>query len=158
ARVQKGAVADAKDLLPLLRRIKGDDAESDTTAILQGLVQDLRGQVKALQEKAKTDPAAKTQLDAMATSFTTFLKELSKQSDEKSMMQNLFFIANCYSSLSKHKEAADLYGQIPAPKEKSEEKEGTYWFIQLQRARELRLGGKELLENMKPAEAAQLFT
>lgn len=157
AKVQKGAVAEAKELLPLLRRLKGDDLENDATAVLHSLIQDLRGQVKALQEKAKTDPAAKVQLDAMAESFTAFLKELSKQSDEKSMMQNLFFIANCYSSLGKHKEAADLFGQIPAPKEMSEEKEGTYWFIQLQRARELRLGGKELLEGMKAADAAKMF-
>ena len=157
ARVQKGAVAEAKEMLPLLRRLKGEDQDNDATAVLQSLVQDLRGQVKALQEKAKTDPAAKMQLDAMAESFTTFLKELSKQSDEKSMMQNLFFIANCYSSLAKHKEAADLFAQIPEPKGASEEKEGTYWFIQLQRARELRLAGKELLEAMKPADAARMF-
>jgi hypothetical protein len=157
ARVQKGAVAEAKDMLPLLRRLKGEDQDNDATAVLQSLVQDLRGTVKALQEKAKTDPAAKMQLDAMAESFTAFLKELSKQSDEKSMMQNLFFIANCYSSLSKHKEAADLFGQIPEPKGASEEKEGTYWFIQLQRARELRLGGKEFLQDMKAADAAKLF-
>jgi hypothetical protein len=158
ARVQKGAVAEAKDLLPLLRRLKGEDLENDTTAVLQGLVQDLRGQVRALQEKAKTDPAAKKQLDAMALSFTAFLKELSRQADPKSMMQNLFFIANCYSSLAKHREAADLFAQIPEPKTADEKERATYWYIQLQRARELRLAGKDLLEENKTAEAAKTFT
>jgi hypothetical protein len=165
ARVQKGAVAEAKELWPLLRRLQGEDnLESDSSAVLQALVQDLRSQVKALQEKAKTDPAAKTQLEALAGNFTTFLNELANQTDQKAMLQNLFFIANCYSSLGKHKEAADLYGKIPEPKpdadakpEEAEKQVGTYWYIQIQRARELRLAGKEALEAGKVAEAQPHF-
>jgi hypothetical protein len=165
ARVQKGAVAEAKDLWPLLRRLQGEDnLESDSSAVLQALVQDLRSQVKALQDKAKTDPAAKAQLETLAGNFMTFLNELANQADQKAMMQNLFFIANCYSSLGKHKEAADLYGKIPEPKpdadskpEDVEKQAGTYWFIQIQRARELRLAGKEALEAGKTAEAQPPF-
>jgi len=163
ARVQKGAVAEAKDLLPLLRRLQGEDAlENDATAVLQALIQELRVQVKGLQERAKTDPAAKAQLDAMAGNFMAFLQELSKQSDQKGMMQNLFFIANCYSSLAKHKEAAELFARIDPPKEdkgmKPEAKEvATYWYLQLQRAKELRLAARDLLQAAQAPEAAKTF-
>jgi len=157
AKVQGGAVAEAKDLLPLLRRLQGeDDLENDTTAVLQSLVQDLRAQTKALQEKG--DPA---QLKSMVDNFSAFLEELSKQPGQKGMLQNLFFLANCYGSLGRHDKAAALYAQIEEPKSDkggpNDKEVATYWYVQLQRAKELRLAGKELLQATMAPDAAKMF-
>jgi hypothetical protein len=147
--VQKGQVAQAKEVLPLLRRLQGDnDLENDAGLILQGLIKDLADQIKLLQERKD-----KAGLETIINNYSAFLEELSKQSNAKESLQNLFFIARCYGSLDKHDKAAELYGRIPYPKEggtkKPDEKEiATYWYIQLQLAREHRLA-----KHFKDAEA-----
>src|SRR5260370_927471 len=118
------------------------------------------GGLPALDLRSKVEKGDEDQLKATVDNFSAFLDELAKQSDPKGMQRDIFFLANCYGSLGKHDRAAALYGQITPPQGnpgmKPDEKEtATYWFIQLQRARELRLAkqfaeAREVLGRIPP--------
>jgi len=162
ASVQKGKIAEAKTVLGLIQRLSSDGGEfADRTGVLRTLVQDLEVQVRAL--KKANDPA---KLKAFVGNFSALVDELAKGSDKKGNdPATFFFLARLYDSLDQHQQAADMYAKIPAPKalEKpkgskftdDEEKDiQSYWYSQVQFARQLRLiGGDKKKEHFDKANA-----
>jgi hypothetical protein len=83
------------------------------------------------------------------TNFSAFVDQLAKNPGKKKMEPvDYFFLARCYDSLGEHEKAADMYKSIPEPAsiakkdklDENEEKEiQTYWYAQIEYARQLRL-------------------
>jgi hypothetical protein len=146
ASVQKGKINEAKQILGLLRRLRGDEKEGageQAGAVLQTLVQELKAQVRELKDKGQ-----KKQLEATVKNFSQFLEELAKEPGRTPSRESILFLASSYASLDKHAEAAKLYAQVPEPKidlkkkELSKEEERAlqdYWLAQVAYGRALRL-------------------
>jgi hypothetical protein len=158
ASVQKGKIAEAKNVLALIQRLTSDGGEfADRTGVLRTLVQDLEVQVRALK---KANDAAK--LKTFVGNFTGLVDEMAKGTKGVDPT-TFFFLARLYDSLDQHQKAADMYGKIPPPKalakpkgEKftdDEEKEiQSYWYSQVQCARQLRqIEGDKKKENLEKA-------
>jgi hypothetical protein len=146
ASVQKGKVAEARDILGLLRRLAGNDrdgAGDQTGATLQTLVLELKAQIRELKDKQQ-----KKQLEATVKNFSQFLEELAKEPGYKDSKESIVFLASTYASLEKYAEAAKLYAQIPVPKIDPKKAKLTpeedrqlqdYWMMQVAYGRALRL-------------------
>ena len=165
ANVQKGKIDGAKSVLGLIQRLTGTDGGfADQTEVLRTLVQDLEVQVRVL--KKANDPA---KLKAFVGNFSALVDEMAKGSDKKGVdPATYFFLARLYDSLDQHQKAADMYAKIPAPKALSkptkigkeedkiteaEEREiQSYWYSQVQYARQLRqIDGDKRKENLEKA-------
>ena len=156
ANVQKGRIEEAKAILTLLENLKGTEENLlvDNSGVLRNLVVELEAQIRDLQKAG--DPAGQAKLKATVANFSLFFDALAKQFEAKALDKNdLFFLARCYDSLDQHEKAGQLYARYPAPKilnvvkkdkEKfsdAEEKDlQTYWYVQVMRARQLRLAKK----------------
>ena len=147
ADVQKGKINEAKEILGLLRRLRGDEKEGageQAGAILQTLVLELKAQVRELKDKGQ-----KQQLEATVKNFSQFLEELAREPGRTPSRESILFLASSYASLDKYAEAAKLYAQVPEPKIDPKKKELTkeeeralqdYWLAQVAYGRALRLG------------------
>ncbi len=118
---------------------------AESSHVLRSLIGDLQTQIKELK---KTDEPAK--LKSTVANFSAFIDKLAGKKATALDLKETVFLANCYSSLEEYAKAASLYARIPEPaalgKDKlteEEEKEvATYWFLQVQYARALRLSAK----------------
>ncbi len=149
ATVQKGKIAEARDLLRLLERLHGEEdaLAANPANVLRILVKELEIQVRDLQ---KAGDQAK--LDQTVKHFSAFLVELTKNPGPKGLAKHdLYFLGNCYSSLKQHDKAVEFFRQVPAPPQLSqggvqltEEQEQDlhfYSFMQVKLAEQLRLAG-----------------
>jgi hypothetical protein len=147
ANVQKGNTPKAKEILGYLNRLTGEDAGgvAETTNMLRSLIFDLQAQMKELK-KAKDQ----AKLKETVKSFSAFIDELANKKDQALEVKDIMVLANFYSTLEEYPKAANLYNKIPEPKAlnsdkltEDEEKEvGTYWFMQIQYAKALRLSAQ----------------
>ena len=157
ANVQQGNTAKAKQILGYLDRLTGDEAgvgAAESANVLRSLIGDLQAQVKDL--KKANDPA---KLKGTVKNFSAFIDELASKKEKGLDLKDTMFLATCYSSLEEYSKAANLYSRIPPPgaldkdklKEEEEKEIATYWFLQVQYARALRLSakGKEDLARAK---------
>ena len=156
ANVQKGNTARAEQILGYLNRLAGEEGVgvAETNNVLRSLIGDLQVQVKEL--KKTNDPA---KLKATVRNFSAFIDKLADKKDKRLEAKDVIFLANCYSSLEEYGKAANLYARIPPPQalandklSEEEEKEiSTYWYLQIQYAKALRLSarGKEELGQAK---------
>lgn len=108
ASVQKGKLDDAKKILGLLQRLKGEGVDFDPNAVLQGLIGELQQQVNEMRAKKE-----EKKLQETIKNFSAFLDALGQSKNLPTNM--LFFLANCYGSLEQHQKAADLYVKVPRP-------------------------------------------
>ncbi len=163
ADVQKGKIAEAKEVLALLRRLSGPDDAAEATsagAVLKTLVLELKSQVRDLKAKQQTK-----QLDATVKNFSAFLDEMARQFSKNPSRDDLMFLAASYSSLEKYGEAAKLYAQIPEPKiavKKTYTPEETkelqdYWLGQVNYGRALRLENRALRLEKQFVEARKVL-
>lgn len=162
AQVQKGNIPEAKAVLRNLERLTGEEEGLlvETTNVLRNLVTDLQIQVQELK-KAKNEK----KLQGVVDNFSKFLDELIPKDGKGKSLQagDLAFLANCYISLERWCKAAELYSKVPEPKflndklprgadilkltdpkekdrlEKQERELQTYWYIQVQQAKALRM-------------------
>lgn len=156
AQVQLGKVPEAKGTFKLLEALEGEagDIGAGMTNVLRELVDDLQVQLREL--KASGD--AKRLKDTV-TNFSAFLKDMAERPDKKALPPNdLLFLANCFTSLEQYDQAANLFKKFPAPEgllkkpakaKFTDEEEGqlyTYWRIQIEYAKTLRLGKSDLKE------------
>jgi hypothetical protein len=158
AYVQLGKMPEAQEVLKLIERVKGTEGEfSDPTAVLRALVQELQTQVAALKKAGDSK-----RLNETVVNFSAFVGELAKNPGKKKMEPaDYFFLGRCYASLEKYKEAADIYAKIEAPKalskkekltEDEERQVQTYWYAQMEYARQLRqIGGENKKANLAMA-------
>ncbi|MBI3412421.1 MAG: hypothetical protein HY040_29220 [Planctomycetes bacterium] len=159
AKVQTGKIDEARDLINIVERIRGEDeSELEKIDLPQILIGDIKNQVEALKKSGDKD-----KLQSVVSNFGAFVDELAKKLDPKSLKPaELSFFAQAYSSLDQYGKAADLFARIPAPKcldqtnlTADEEQEiAVYWALQLQYAKALRLDAKTK-EN--PAAAKEEF-
>ncbi len=149
ANVQKGNIAKAEEILSYLDRLAGEEenALAGTTSVLRSLIDDLRHQVHDLKQ-AKDEAKLKTTV----ANFSAFLDKLAGQAEKKGLQVNdIMFLANCYYSLDQYCRAAGLFEKIQPPKalakdklaDTDEQEVQTYWYIQVQYARALRLCSQE---------------
>ncbi|MCI0737915.1 MAG: hypothetical protein L0Y72_02645, partial [Gemmataceae bacterium] len=149
ANVQKGNIAKAEEILSFLDRLSGEEenALAGTTSVLKTLIDDLRIQVRDLKQ-AKDDAKLKTTV----ANFSAFLDKLAGQAEKKGLqVSDIMFLANCYYSLDQFCRAASLFEKIQPPKalakdklaDTDEQEVQTYWYIQVQYARALRLCSQE---------------
>ena len=161
AYVQTGKIEEAKGVLHLLQRLTSTEGlEADPTAVLRSLIQELELQVRTLQKA--NDPEA---LKKTTANFSAFVDELAKSPGKKGLQAtDYFFLARLYDSLDQHCKAAELYSKITEPKDlnkklakgekfaEQEEKEiQTYWYSQVQYARQLRQCPENKDENLELA-------
>jgi hypothetical protein len=154
AYVQKGKVADAKEVLQLIGRVTGPEGTlaPSSTSLLQALVQELETHVRALQKSGDTE-----KLQKMVANFSSFADELAKTARSPT---DFFFLARYFDSLGEHCKAAGMYSKVAAPaaltkKEKLDEKDErelqTYWYAQIRFASQLRQCPENKAENLKRA-------
>jgi hypothetical protein len=173
ANVQKGNLPKARQILGYLERLSGEDGGgvAETSNVLHSLIGDLQAQVTELK---KANDSAR--LKATLKNFSAFIDDLATKDSKKDKgleLKDITFLAKCYASLEEHAKAANLYAQIPPPKaldkvkiEGDEEKEiATYWLMQINYAKELRLGAhskedlgkaKKVLDRLKGHKNARL--
>lgn len=147
AKVQTGKIDEARDLINIIERIRGEDgSDLEKVDLPQILIGDIKNQVEALKKSGDKD-----KLKSVVGNFGAFVDELAKKVDLNDLKPaELTFFAQAYSSLDQYAKAADLFARIPAPKclEKNnlsadEEQEiSAYWTLQLQYAKALRLDAK----------------
>ncbi len=147
ANVQKGNIEKAKKILGYLDRLTGEEGGlgGGSSTVLRSLIGDLQVQVKELK-KANDLP----KLKATVKVFSAFIDDLANKKDKGLDLKDITFLATCYASLDEYPKAANLYSKIPAPKsldkdklEPEEEKElSTYWYVQVQYAKALRLSAQ----------------
>ena len=150
ANVQQGKIDDAKQLLKIVETLKGG-LLADSSNVMRNLVLDLEIQVRELKKSGDRDKLKKT-----VANFSEFLDAVIKQTEKKAVEKgDIFFLAKCFDSLDRHEKAAELYALYPAPKflnvapkkgekevkftEDQEKELQTYWYTQVQQARQLRL-------------------
>lgn len=160
ANVQKGAIDEAKQSLDLVKRLKGaGDTPVDTNRLLGNLLTDLQSQVKELERAKKKDDLKK-----LTENYSKLIDELASGvlAQKKVDAGQLVFLGRFYASLNQHDKAGKLFERIPEPaalgaKEgkkfnEDEEKElQTYWYFQIEAAKEHRLAGKETKEELAVA-------
>jgi hypothetical protein len=166
--VQIGKIDDARAALKLLERLTGVEGEvrADPTEVLRALVQELEIQVRALQ---KANDTAK--LKVTVTNFSAFVDELAKNPGKTALKPaDYFFLARCYDSIAQHCKAAELYGKVAMPKfldrvankndkkplftEEEEKEVQTYWYSQVQYAKQLRQCPENKKANLDLADRA----
>jgi len=142
ANVQQGKIDEAQKILKLLLDSSKEGDLGDPTQLLLSLVQTLKEQIQELRKKG---PSAKEQLDKTISSFESFVDALAKQDTLGS--DSVLFLAQSYSSLSKHDKSAELLKKVPEPKPEGgnapdQKKMQNYRGIQMLLIRELRLAKK----------------
>jgi hypothetical protein len=165
AHVQKGNVAEARQLVLVLRRLTDDrGTEPVGPEVLSRIVHELKMQLRD-QRKA----GAKESLEATISRFSVFLEALGKVGDKGLLADRSFvqFLALCYASLDKHAEAAKLFAQVTEPKFDAKKKLTDadraalqeYWAVQGEYGRSLRLSkqytqARQVLERVLKAPLA----
>jgi hypothetical protein len=157
ANVQKGAIDEAKQSLDLVKRLKGaGDTPIDTNRLLGNLLTDLQSQVKELERAKKKDDLRK-----LTENYSKLIDELATGvlAQKKVDPGQLVFLARFYASLNQHDKAGKLFGRFPEPpalalkegtkvNEDQEKELQTYWYFQIEAAKEHRLNGKEVKEDL----------
>jgi len=136
ANVQDNRVVRGKEILQLLQKTFPENY----LEVMVHSLQRLRVQVQRLRDKG---PSAKTELDQITTPFKGFLDEMAKEQEKKPLPHILLFLAQSYSTLEDHKQAAKMASLVPEPKPGSERKEPDQQQVDLYRAARV-LYGREL--------------
>jgi hypothetical protein len=148
ANVQNGNLFKAKQILGYLERLTGEEGGgvAETSGVLHSLIGDLGAQIKEL--KKANDP---DKLRATVKNFSAFIDDVAlallAKKDKGLDLKDTMFLAKCYASLEEYAKAANLYAKIPPPKaldkdnlkEEDEKEIATYWHLQVQYAKVLRL-------------------
>jgi len=150
AQVQMGKIPDARATLKTMEMLAGEagDIGAGMTNVLRELVVDLQTQVREL--KAAGDAK---KLKETVSNFSTFLDDLAAKKGANA--GDLVFLASCFSSLEQYERAANLFQKLSPPKvldappktkfsEAEETELYTYWRIQIEYAKTLRLGKGDL--------------
>lgn len=126
--------ADADKAMTLLRKITPVTGAGSANDRLLGLMVSLRREAALLKEKGEN--AKRERLDG---GLLSFVDELAK--GVKITPDVRLFLASAYSSLDKHKKAADLLKDYPAPASPDGEETKRYHAIRVALMREYRLAG-----------------
>jgi hypothetical protein len=108
ANVQDNRVIRGKEILDLLQKAFPDNY---LDVLVQSL-QRLRLRVEQLRDKG---PSAKPDLEKTTAHLKTFLNDMVKEQEKKAKPDILLFLAQSYSTLEDHKQAAKLASLVPQP-------------------------------------------
>lgn len=156
AQIQLGNVAEARQLMLLLRRLADEKTGEPVGAeVLTRAVGELKLQMADLRKAGD-----KAGLEATVTKFGAFLEAVGKD-DPKLLAdrQFLIFLGNCYAGVDRHAEAAKVFARVTEPRADPKKKATAaeqrevqeYWAVQATFARSLRLA-KQFAEARKVLE------
>lgn len=106
ANVQENKTDRAKEILDLLQK----SAPENSLDMMKDIVRQLGQHIQELRQRGD---AAKEQLDKTITNFSTFLDELAGNKELKPEL--VLFLADSYSSLDRHQQAAQLLARVGEP-------------------------------------------
>jgi hypothetical protein len=128
ASVEDNQTDQGKQILDLLRKLFPEES-------LENLAQ-LVGQLRVhLQELRRQGPSAGEQVKKTVAGFSAFLDQLRRQQEKNPKPEIALFLGQSYSSLDRHKQAAELFREI-----KQDAPPALYHLARVLYARELRLG------------------
>jgi hypothetical protein len=136
--VQLGKIERTDVVLDVLDKVSGEDG-GGTKNILRLLAYLIRGQIEEVRKKGDKD--------ALQKAVKGYGDILDKRVKKQKIVDTEFIrvLADCYSSMEKHAEAAAELEKVPAPKAGEDEK--SYRLVRLALVRELRLSDTK--ENLK---------
>jgi hypothetical protein len=131
-----GKIDDARAALDMLQTGGGFENQGQ---VLAGLVKDLSDHIKELAK----DPKKKEEHDKAVANFSKFLDVLAQQNLQNIKPELLRFLAQSYSALDRHDQAAALLANVQEPKAGAKPEEyKVYRFTRLMLAHEYRLAKK----------------
>jgi hypothetical protein len=133
AAILENKPGDADKAMFLLRRISPSTGTGSANDRLLRVVVEMKREADALKEKG--DAAKREKLD---NGLTAFVDELTRAPNLAPDVR--LFLASAYSSLDKHKKAADLLKEYPAPKATEGDEVKRYQAIRVALMREARQG------------------